>query len=79
MISDGSVGYNCDDVFDDLAIMMVLMFVIDEDIDGDNSRGDDDGVNTSRSQNWTWGRRDNPRYAPRGIQLHMDGQEHDNA
>ena len=72
-------GFNCDDVYDDLAIMMVLMFVIDEDIDDDNSRGDDDGVNTSRSQNWTWGRQDHPRYAPHDIQLHMDGQEHDNA
>ena len=55
------------------------MFVIDEDKDDDNSRGDDDGVNTSRSQNWTWGRRDHPRCAPHDIQLHMDGQEHDNA
>ena len=55
------------------------MFVIDEDKDDDNSRGDDDGVNTSRSQNWTWGRQDHPRYAPLDIQLHMDGQEHDNA
>ena len=26
-----------------------------------------------------WGRRDHPRYAPHAIQLHMDGQEHDNA
>ena len=43
-------GFNCDDVYDDLAIMMVLMFVIDEDIDDDNSRGDDDGVNTSEAR-----------------------------
>ena len=45
-----SAGFNCDDVYDDLAIMMVLMFVIDEDIDDDNSRGDDDGVNTSEAR-----------------------------
>lgn len=55
------------------------MFVIDEDIGGDNSRGDDDGVNTSEARIGPGGRGDHPRYAPRGIQLHMDGQEHDNA
>ena len=49
-ISNGSASFNCDDFYDDLAIMMVLMFVIDEDIDDDNSRGDDDGVNTSEAK-----------------------------
>ena len=55
------------------------MFVIDEDIGGDNSRGDDDGVNTSEARIGPGGRGDHPRYAPLDIQLHMDGQEHNNA
>ena len=33
------------------------MFVIDEDIGGDNSRGDDDGVNTSEARIGPGGRR----------------------
>ena len=53
------------------------MFVIDEDKDDDNSRGDDDGVNTSEARIGPGGRGDHPRYAPRGIQLHMYGQEDD--
>ena len=48
-----------------------------KDLDDDNSRGDDDGVNTSEARIGPGGRRDHPRYAPHGIQLHMDGQEHD--
>ena len=57
--------------------MMVLMFVIDDDIDDDNSRGDDDGVNTSEARIGLGARRDHPRCAPLDIQLHMDGQEHE--
>ena len=56
---------------------MVLKFVIDEHIEDDNSRGDDDGVNTSEARIGPGGRRNHPRCAPRGIQLHMGGQEHE--
>ena len=53
------------------------MFAIDEDKDDDNSRSDDDGVNTSEARIGPEGRQDHPRCAPLDIQLHMDGQEHD--
>ena len=33
-----------------MMVLMFAMFVIDEDIDDDNSRGDDDGVNTSEAR-----------------------------